>query len=159
MLFRWTLHFLRCPCGCTTSAAYCPRPPALGYSRPTLSGGQSTSFHRLVKKVKSSMARSLSVENLLPQNVGQLSTTCSNLLKWQNGEHLVAVDHNQLRTMASETVDQIDWSHPPPSWAVLLERLVHRINWCSLSSTGNRPATSAYEATALPKRPLGVADG
>ena len=29
-------------------------------------------------------------------------------------ELLVAVDHNQLWTMASETVDPIDWSHPPP---------------------------------------------
>ena len=30
-------------------------------------------------------------------------------------ELLVTVDHNQLRTMASETVDPIDWSHQPPS--------------------------------------------
>ena len=30
-----------------------------------------------------------------------------------NGELLVAVDHNQLRTLASETVDPIDCSHPP----------------------------------------------
>ena len=30
---------------------------------------------------------------------------------------LVAMDHNQLRTVSSETVDPIDWSHPPPSWA------------------------------------------
>ena len=44
----------------------------------------------------------------------QLSTTCSNLLKQPNGELLVAVDHNQLRTMASETVDPIDWQHPQP---------------------------------------------
>ena len=33
-------------------------------------------------------------------------------------ELLVAVDHNQPGTMASETVDPIDWSHPSPSWAV-----------------------------------------
>ena len=26
----------------------------------------------------------------------------------------MAVNHNQLRTMASETVDPIDWLHPPP---------------------------------------------
>ena len=45
---------------------------------------------------------------------GQLSTTCSILLKFPNGELLVAVDHNQLRTMASETADPIDWSHPHP---------------------------------------------
>ena len=42
------------------------------------------------------------------------------LLKQPNGGLLVAVDHNQLRTMASDTVDPIDWSHPPPSWAVPL---------------------------------------
>ena len=49
---------------------------------------------------------------------GQLWTTCSNVLKQPNGELLVAVNHNQQRTMASETVDPIDWSHSPPSWAV-----------------------------------------
>ena len=54
---------------------------------------------------------------------GQLSTTCSNVLKQPNWEFLVAVNHNQLRTMASETVYTIDWSHPPPSWAVIPERL------------------------------------
>ena len=31
---------------------------------------------------------------------GQLSTTCSNVLKQPNGEFLVAVNHNQLRIMA-----------------------------------------------------------
>ena len=45
---------------------------------------------------------------------GQLSTTCSNVLKQPNGELLVAVIHIELLTMASETVDPIDWSHPPP---------------------------------------------
>ena len=45
---------------------------------------------------------------------GQLSTTCcSNLLKQQNRELLVVVVHKQIRTMASEMVDPIDWSHPP----------------------------------------------
>ena len=33
---------------------------------------------------------------------------CSNVLKQPNGELLVAVNHNKLRTMASETVDPID---------------------------------------------------
>ena len=46
----------------------------------------------LATKVKSSMARSLPVENLLPQNVG--SITCSNVLKQPTGELLVAVNHN-----------------------------------------------------------------
>ena len=45
----------------------------------------------------------------------QLSTTCSNYRSSPMGELLVAVNHNQPRTMASETVDPIDWSHPPPS--------------------------------------------
>ena len=44
---------------------------------------------------------------------GQLSTTCSNLLMQPNGELIVAVDHSQLRTMASNMVDPIDWSQPP----------------------------------------------
>ena len=52
----------------------------------------------------------------------QLPSTCSNVLKQPNGKLLVAVNHNQLRTMASETVDLIDWSHPPPSSAVPPER-------------------------------------
>ena len=34
-------------------------------------------------------------------------------LKYPNWGPLVSVDHNQLWTMASETVDPIDWSHPP----------------------------------------------
>ena len=51
----------------------------------------------------------------------QLSTTCSNLLKQPNWEHLVAVEHNQLRTVASETADPIDWSHPTPLWAAPMQ--------------------------------------
>ena len=64
---------------------------------------------------------------------GQLSTTCSNVLKQSNRELLVAINHNQLRTMASEMVDQIDFLHPPPLSAVPHERLVHSINQCNLS--------------------------
>ena len=59
--------------------------------------------------------------------------TCSNVLKQPTEELPVAVNHNQLRTMVSEKVDPIDRSHPPPSWVVPPERLVHRINQCSLS--------------------------
>ena len=82
----------------------------------------------------------------------QLSTTCSNVLKQPNGELLVAVDHNQLRTMASETVDPTYWSHPPPSWAVPPESHVHSINQSNLSwtRTCNRSKRSnhlAYAAT------------
>ena len=89
------------------------------------------------------MARSLPVENLLPQNVGSIINSCSNLLKQPNGKLLVAVDHNQLRSMPSETVDPIDWSHLPRSWGVPPERLLHSINRCILSTTGLDLATSA----------------
>ena len=94
------------------------------------------------------MARSLPVENLLPLNVGcQLSTTCSNELKQPNGKLLVAVNRNQLRIMATETVDPIDWSHPPPAWAVPPERLVHSINRCKLS--GNRTCNISMRGNHL----------
>ena len=76
---------------------------------------------------------------------GQLLTTCSNVLKKPNGEILVAVNQNQLQIMASETVDPIDWSYPPPSWAVPPERLVHIINQFNLS--GNRTCNSYNRAT------------
>ena len=74
-------------------------------------------------------------ENLLPQNAVSIINYLQELLKQPNGELLVAVNHNQLRTMASETVDPIDWSHPPPSWAVPPEGLVQSINQCNLSGT------------------------
>ena len=64
-------------------------------------------------------------------------------------ELLVAVDPNLLRTMASETVDPIDWSHSPPSWAVPPERLVHNINWCIRSSTGNRTCNFSMRGNHL----------
>ena len=64
-----------------------------------------------------------------------LSTTCSNELKQPNGELPFAVNHNQLWTMALETGDPIDCSHPPPSWVVPLERHVHSINQCNISGT------------------------
>ena len=81
---------------------------------------------------------------------GQLSTTSSNVPKQPNGELQVAVSQNQLRTMASETVDPIDWSHPPPSWAVLPERLVHSINQCNLrrNRTCNRNTRGNHLACA-----------
>ena len=61
------------------------------------------------------MARSLQWRIYYHRMWGQLSTTFSNLLKEPNGELLVAVSHNQLQIMASETVDPIDWSHPTQS--------------------------------------------
>ena len=78
---------------------------------------------------------------------GQLSTSCSNVLKQPNGELIVAVNHNQQLTMASETVDPIDWSHSPSSWAVPPECHVHSINQCNLSRTRTYSTTAACEAT------------
>ena len=69
---------------------------------------------RTDKKVKSSMAKSLPLENLLPQNVGSIINYLKYLLKLADGELLVAVNRIQLRTMSSETVDPIDCLHPPP---------------------------------------------
>ena len=86
----------------------------------------------------------------------QLSTTGSNLPKQTNEELLVAVNYNQLETMASETVDLIDWSHPPCSWAVPPEQLMHSRYQCGLSSTRIDLSTSAREATTLPMLPLRV---
>ena len=56
------------------------------------------------------MTRSLIVENLLLHNV-------RSIIKYLQ-YYTEAVDDNQLRTMALETVDPIDWLLPPPSWAV-----------------------------------------
>ena len=81
---------------------------------------------------------------------GQLSPTCSNLLKLPNGELLVAVDHNQLRTMSSETVDLIDLSHPPLSWAVPPEAPLIALCKCGLqiarlaAATGARTRVQGY---------------
>ena len=60
------------------------------------------------KKEKSSMAGASLWRILYHRMWGQLSTTCSNLLKQPNRELVVAVDHNQPRTMASDTVDPIE---------------------------------------------------
>ena len=136
--------------------------PALTTQSATLSNNchqdrsvnATPSNHRVGKvKVKSSISSSLPVENLLPQNMGSIVNYCSNVLKQPNGELLVAVNHNQLRTMASETVDPIDWSHSPPSWAVPLSAT------CIVKSvhlSGTRTCNAACEATTLPMRPLRV---
>ena len=67
-------------------------------------------------------------------------------------ELLVAVNHNQLRTMASETVDPIDWSHPHPQGQYPLSATC--IVWISATSAGFESAASACEETTLPMRPL-----
>ena len=78
------------------------------------------------------MARSLPWKIYYHRMWGQLSTTCSNVLMQPNGELLVAVNHNQLRTIASETVDPTDWYCLMGSTP---ERHVHSINQCNLGGT------------------------
>ena len=122
--------------------------------RPHVSTHVQRQFSVLLVNVKSSMARSLPVENLLPQNVGstvnylQYSTEAA---QW--GIILVAVDHNQLWTMASETVDPIDCrSHPyRQGQSSLSASCIVKI---SAASAGNRPPNLQH--TRLPMRPLVV---
>ena len=60
------------------------------------------------------MARSTPAENLLYHcSYGQLPITCSEDTEVPNGQLPVAVDHSQLRTMASETVNSINSPLPP----------------------------------------------
>ena len=86
--------------------------------------------------VTSSMAKSLPVENLLPQNVGSIInsnvTEAAQLITPSCSRTKPATD-NGVRDGGS------NWlvvPPPPPSWAVRPECLVHSINQCSLS--GNR---------------------
>ena len=51
-------------------------------------------------------------KNLLPLFVGSLVAVM--LLKYRKGLLLVAIDLSQLHTMASETVDEVDWPYPSP---------------------------------------------
>ena len=96
------------------------------------------------------------MENLLPQNVGSII----NYMKYFTGvaqwELQVAVDHNQLWTMASEIIDPIDWLHPLPHGQYPLSpSCILEIGAVSVQP-GIDLATSACKATTLPMRPLRV---
>ena len=112
------------------------------------------------------MARSNIESTTTKQNVGSLIVylNCSNILKYPNGELIVAVDHNQLRAMASETVDPIDWSYPPPSWAVPPEQpVLHGVNAAYKSQDLlQQPMLGARlrvcQTNALPARSLRVSN-
>ena len=106
------------------------------------------------------MAGSLPAENLQPQNVGSIINYLQQCTEEAQWELLVAVYHNELRTMASETVDLIDWSHPPPAWAVppeltyctVLTRPTNRKTCCTNRDSNTRPLVC--HTNALPVRPL-----
>ena len=70
-----------------------------------------------------------------------------NEVAMQNMLYIPLNTHIQLRTMASETVDLIDWSQPPPSWAVPPESLLHSINQCNLS--GNQTCSFSMRSNHL----------
>ena len=78
---------------------------------------------------------------------GQLSTTCSNVLKQLNVVLLVAVNHNQLRTIASETVIQLTGRTPHPDGQYPLSVSEHSINQCNLS--GNRTCNRSMRGNHL----------
>ena len=92
----------------------------------------------------------------------QLSTTCSNLLKYPKMELLVAIDHNQLQTMAAETVDPIDWSHAhlhgqyplSSTYCTVITLPTNHKTCCSKRGSNTRPRVC--QTNALPVRPLGV---
>ena len=66
---------------------------------------------------------------------------------------IVTVDHNQLRTIASETADPIDWSHPPLSWAVPVPpqlHVLHGVNAAYKSQDLLHQPGLEHEATGMP---------
>ena len=97
-------------------------------------------------KVKSSMARILPVENLLPQNMGSII----NYLHKSTEVLPVAVDHSQLQSMTSETVDKIDWQLPHPTqgsipWAQRIARCKCGLQIARLAAaTGMRTCVLGY---------------
>ena len=74
-------------------------------------------------QVKSSIAISPPRRSYYHCLHGQLSTTLVKLLYYPNGQLLIIVDPNQLRTMASETVDLI--GTPPLAGQFLPEHILH----------------------------------
>ena len=87
------------------------------------------------------------MENLLRQNEGSIINylqKSTEVAKWGTPS---CSRPQPATTMASVTVDPIDWSHPSPSWSVLPEFLVHSINHCSLSV--NRPCNRSMRCNHL----------
>ena len=94
------------------------------------------------------MAGSIPVEILDYHRMwGQLSTSCSNLLK----QPPCGTSSSSPPQPATDNgvIDPIDWLHPTPSWAALPERLVHSVNQCSLCRESTLQP-SACEATTMP---------
>ena len=97
------------------------------------------------------MVRGLKVENLLPQNVGSIINYLqysTEVAQWVIP--IVAVDHNQLRTIASETADQIDWSHPHCHGQYQYLHVLHGVNAAYKSQDLLQQPGLEHEATGMP---------
>ena len=67
------------------------------------------------------------------------------------GVLLVAVDHNQLRTMASQTVDLIDWLYPRPLRAVPPDlHVLHCVNVAYKSQDLLEQPALEHASTGMP---------
>ena len=79
---------------------------------------------------------------------GQLSTSCSNVLKQPNGELLYSCNQPQPATDNGVKDRRSNWLvAPPPSWAVPSECLVYSINQWNLS--GNRTCNRSIRGNYL----------
>ena len=98
------------------------------------------------------MARSLPVENLYYHGMwSQLSTILAvMLLKQPNGEIPVVVDYSQLTTLASETVDPIDWPLSPTLHRAIPPELhvLHAI--MKMMATNYKTCCSHWDANTRP---------
>ena len=89
-------------------------------------------------KVKSSMARSFPVENLLPQNVGSIINYLqyTKLAQWGTP----SCSQPQPATDNGVRDGRSNWLvAPTASWAVPPERLVHSINQCTQLDSNVQP--------------------
>ena len=97
--------------------------------------------------VKSSMARSLPVENLLPQNVGSIINylqQCTEAAHWGTP----SCCQPQPATDNGVRDGRSNWLvAPPPSWAVPPELFMHSINQCTIS--GNRTCNHSMQGNHL----------
>ena len=101
------------------------------------------------------------VSTTTERGVNYLSTACSNATEVAQGLLPVAVDHSQIRTMASERIDSIDLPLPPPftgkylrssNCLVQMEVTNHKI-CCRRWEVNTRP--SECQANILPMWILG----
>ena len=92
------------------------------------------------------MAKSLAVKNLLATTECGVNFQLLAVIYWSSpmGNSLLQstiTSYGQFQQRRQ--IHPINWSHPPPSWAVPPERLVHSINRCSSATAGIRPCNLA----------------